>query len=349
MSWVPAAALAEELGGVAPPDCAGAAAIAGGRVLDVPVYLRGLWLACGVRGARWRRHGAGSVAELLEQQSPGGGGGGGGGCGGGGGGGGDLGFDCVIVTAGAGVRHLPETRAALCDAGVVGFSRGQSVEVSVGPGGSFSRVQSVDVSGGAGPPGASGAGLLPAAALLCGDYVVPVGDRVVLGATHEHVDWRAFDTASPAASEGGGSPARAAASAAAGSLGNPLEAPPSSVQEVLAQGLGASAAALWPPLAAALAGGGASAGAQWPNAGAARATAGVRVTPRRTHLGKLPVAGRVYDAGVSSKRGPNGASPVWALTGLGSRGLIYHALLADALARAVITGDDCAIPSEVRL
>lgn len=37
----------------------------------------------------------------------------------------------------------------------------------------------------------------------------------------------------------------------------------------------------------------------------------------------------------------------WALTGMGSRGLLYHAYLAELLAHAIQTGNDACIPSEV--
>ena len=43
------------------------------------------------------------------------------------------------------------------------------------------------------------------------------------------------------------------------------------------------------------------------------------------------------------------AAEVWALTALGSRGLIHHAYLADCLARAILTGDETAIPKAVRI
>ena len=170
--------------------------------------------------------------------------------------------------------------------------------------------------------------------------------------------------------------------------------------------LAPAAALLWPPLIG-----------REPVA----TTVGVRVTPKtRTHLGKLPLAGRVHgalstaappppstprptsphavataaadgdDRGADRGRGRGDATTpsddtaavasseananlgngkelgglppppppaaaitntteVWALTALGSRGLIHHAYLADCLARAILTGDETAIPKAVRM
>jgi hypothetical protein len=165
-----------------------------------------------------------------------------------------------------------------------------------------------------------------------------------------------------------------------------LEAPPRPAAEVLARAwLGPAALALWPPVfGGALRGAGAG---DAPLAAARDAfvpdgavvTAGVRVLPRRTHLGKLPVAGRVPEllpphappgevkpgtaasaaaeaataaaddkGGKGGKRQDAAKSRVWVLTGLGSRGLIHHAYLADCLARALLDDDDNHLPREVR-
>jgi hypothetical protein len=134
-------------------------------------------------------------------------------------------------------------------------------------------------------------------------------------------------------------------------------------------------------------------------------TAGVRVHPKRSHLGKLPIAGRLIPSSPSSRSRSSGlltrveksggkdsarsgvnndhghqgvalvaganddgtsgdgrcvnsgidvdsggrnAGRVWVLTGLGSRGLVHHAFLAEKLAQAVLSGDDSCIPIEAR-
>ena len=64
--------------------------------------------------------------------------------------------------------------------------------------------------------------------------------------------------------------------------------------------------------------------------------AGVRVVARRTNVGKLPIVRR-------HSRLRN----VWLLSGLGSRGLLYHALVAKWLAAAAVAGDEALIPKEL--
>ena len=73
---------------------------------------------------------------------------------------------------------------------------------------------------------------------------------------------------------------------------------------------------------------------------------GVRALPPRTQLGALPLLGRVLPARTAEQ--PVSA-PIWVLVGLGSRGLVYHALLAEQLATAVLTGDPGALPVECAL
>ena len=67
-------------------------------------------------------------------------------------------------------------------------------------------------------------------------------------------------------------------------------------------------------------------------------SAGTRVNSKRTHLGKIPMIGRHPEY-----------SNVWVLTGLGSRGLLYHAYLGEVLVSAIIANDDSILPQEVRL
>jgi glycine/D-amino acid oxidase-like deaminating enzyme len=65
---------------------------------------------------------------------------------------------------------------------------------------------------------------------------------------------------------------------------------------------------------------------------------GVRGNPPRTPSGALPLVGRVRVDDES----------VWFAAGLGARGLVYHGLVGDWLARAILEDDVEAIPEEVR-
>lgn len=69
--------------------------------------------------------------------------------------------------------------------------------------------------------------------------------------------------------------------------------------------------------------------------------AGVRALPPRSHRGYFPIAGRLGRGGDAGDGG-------WLLGGLGSRGLIYHALLGRAMARAVLRGDEAELPEHTR-
>lgn len=69
-----------------------------------------------------------------------------------------------------------------------------------------------------------------------------------------------------------------------------------------------------------------------------QAAAGVRVAARRTHLGKIPLIGRHPDF-----------ENVCFLTGLGSHGLVHHALMAKLLVAAIFDEDGFnTLPTEVR-
>ena len=68
------------------------------------------------------------------------------------------------------------------------------------------------------------------------------------------------------------------------------------------------------------------------------ANAGIRVMPARSILGKIPTLEQHTEY-----------SNVWCMVGLGARGLIHHAYLADMLVGAVLSGDPAAIPEEMRL
>ena len=80
-----------------------------------------------------------------------------------------------------------------------------------------------------------------------------------------------------------------------------------------------------------------------PLAEAGRATtarAGVRAIPPRGPEGACPLAGRAHSAA--------GQTNVWMIGGMGSRGLLYHALVAKWLVDAAVACDARRLPDEVR-
>lgn len=66
-----------------------------------------------------------------------------------------------------------------------------------------------------------------------------------------------------------------------------------------------------------------------------RVSSGTRLVTERTNLGRLPIVGKLSDR-------------VWVLTGLGSRGLVYHALMAQYLTHAIINNDESLIPQQLQ-
>jgi glycine/D-amino acid oxidase-like deaminating enzyme len=68
---------------------------------------------------------------------------------------------------------------------------------------------------------------------------------------------------------------------------------------------------------------------------------GVRLVTKRTNLGRLPIVDRLNHNDSSNN--------LWILTGLGSRGLVYHALMAKYLKEGIIHNDENLIPSVLRL
>lgn len=72
----------------------------------------------------------------------------------------------------------------------------------------------------------------------------------------------------------------------------------------------------------------------WP----AHARAGVRALPPRSEAGSIPIAGRAH----------TDARNVWFVGGMGSHGLLYHALVARWLVAAALLGDATRIPAELR-
>lgn len=67
---------------------------------------------------------------------------------------------------------------------------------------------------------------------------------------------------------------------------------------------------------------------------------GVRAVPKRTIEGAPPLLGKL----------PTGSHqpPTWLFTGLGARGFLYHALMAEKLAAAVLADDEALLPQTVR-
>ncbi|KAI3714973.1 hypothetical protein L6452_21936 [Arctium lappa] len=72
------------------------------------------------------------------------------------------------------------------------------------------------------------------------------------------------------------------------------------------------------------------------------ASAGLRAMPPLTGNGSLPLLGRIDDF-ISQTH----ASKFWLFSGLGSRGLLYHAWLGKLMAQAVLACDEEVIPSEL--
>lgn len=71
------------------------------------------------------------------------------------------------------------------------------------------------------------------------------------------------------------------------------------------------------------------------SAGLDRVHCGVRALPPKSEEGRLPICGKLGDG-------------EWYLLGLGARGLLYHQYLGSRLARAVISGDETALPEVTR-
>ena len=72
------------------------------------------------------------------------------------------------------------------------------------------------------------------------------------------------------------------------------------------------------------------------------ASAGLRAMPPLTGNGSLPLLGQIDDF-----IGQNHESKFWLFSGLGSRGLLYHAWLGKLMAQAVLSCDEDVIPSEL--
>mmetsp|Transcript_10705 Transcript_10705/g.19343 ORF Transcript_10705/g.19343 Transcript_10705/m.19343 type:complete len:471 (+) Transcript_10705:2423-3835(+) len=75
------------------------------------------------------------------------------------------------------------------------------------------------------------------------------------------------------------------------------------------------------------------------------ASVGVRALPLRSHFGSVPLAGKsrkqIRLPGIEH-------TAVWYFTGLGSRGLLHHALVGRMLVDAIFSGDETVLPIEVR-
>jgi glycine/D-amino acid oxidase-like deaminating enzyme len=78
---------------------------------------------------------------------------------------------------------------------------------------------------------------------------------------------------------------------------------------------------------------------------------GVRANPPRSNLGSLPLIGRiaVKTSSFDAPHGQEKTSPSWwYVGGLGARGLVYHGVLGEILAEAVLADDDTRVPRELR-
>jgi len=166
-------------------------------------------------------------------------------------------------------------------------------------------------------PAGPGAARYAGASLLGPSYIARHGDgRIVVGATKEYGG--SAEDAAAAVGQGLGwqwPPAPAPGGRGGpGAYGGAVEA------------LEGAARALWGPAE------------RW---GTVLVRAGVRGLPPRTPRGALPLLGRV--GGPAGGDGP----AVWVVAGLGSRGLVYHALAGSVMAEAVLRDDPGAIPPEL--
>jgi hypothetical protein len=342
-------------GGGAPPAPADAAACAAlhapaGVTLHPARYMRALWAACGARAAA-RRDGSAARLEVRQLASvaelhagPGGPYAGG-----------------VVVAAGAAVGALDEFRAAGLP---LDNCQGYTLDVAPPRGGAAAAAPgaaaAADAFGGAAASAAEAAAYPTAAPSLLGSpYIASQGGALlVVGATKAH-GWggdaclaecgRAVDTGAYQ-----GVMAEAAAALAAGSGrrggGGGGDDVAAAVWELLAGG-----GAAWPPLLG------------WRLAGI---RSGVRALPPRTAAGSIPLMGAWRggggggggcgggSGGASRERGSNGSGggggaaggsggpPTWLYVGLGARGLVYHAWLGAAAARAALSGDEAHLPPE---
>ena len=68
----------------------------------------------------------------------------------------------------------------------------------------------------------------------------------------------------------------------------------------------------------------------------------MRALPPRSHFGYVPLSCRIPREGTAGDNVDNVTSrpELWLLTGLGSRGLIHHALMGRTVAQALLNGDE---------
>ena len=78
-----------------------------------------------------------------------------------------------------------------------------------------------------------------------------------------------------------------------------------------------------------------------------RCQAGVRAFPPRSHLGYVPIANRL-SSGMLGEGHEGSDAAVWLFGGLGSRGLIHHALLGAMVADAVHSDDESCLHKHMR-
>ena len=82
---------------------------------------------------------------------------------------------------------------------------------------------------------------------------------------------------------------------------------------------------------------------------------GVRANPPRRREGSLPLVGRIKEKGermsprTRNRTSARNCSPTyWFVGGLGARGLVYHGILGELVARAALTNEPEIIPDELR-
>lgn len=73
----------------------------------------------------------------------------------------------------------------------------------------------------------------------------------------------------------------------------------------------------------------------------------MRAIPKHTTEGSPPLVGKIRRDNAADASA-SGKCSWWLATGFGVRGLLYHALMAQYLVRAVRTGDQSHIPTPLR-
>jgi glycine/D-amino acid oxidase-like deaminating enzyme len=205
-------------------------------------------------------------------------------------------FDCVVIAAGAGVTSIAEGRHLPIDP-----CRGQVLDFEWHATRAYANCAESSTFEATTTDGADALSVALSrlrVALTGGVYVLPMAaeQRLVCGATHEQQQQQQQLGRLPAA----------LGSSGGSRLAN---APDVSTADAL---LRPALLSMYPPLQAA--------------GPPLCARAGVRALPPRNELGALPLAGRAHTS----------HSNVWLVGGMGARGLLYHAVVAEWLVGAVV-------------